>query len=108
MAKSMGVPDSAGDSLQGARTATGQSKPKDVKLFQAAQEFESYFVSTILKQMRQAIPSEGLLHSRGEEMFQDMMDDHLGEDIAKGQGFGLADALYRQLTLDAGRPGTDK
>lgn len=104
--KSMGVPDPTNGLTAGiARSRAGQNQARDVKLEQAAQEFEAFFLSTLLKQMRKAIPQEGLLHSRGEEIFRDLMDDQVGQDIAKGRGFGLADTLYRQLSLEEGRPG---
>lgn len=104
--KSMGVPEPTGGPTTGAgRLRARQEQIKDVKLERAAQEFEAFFVSTLLKQMRKAIPQEGLLHSRGEEIFRDLMDDQIGQDIARGRGFGLADTLYRQLSLDEGRPG---
>ena len=87
-----------------AQQAAGSQKPaKDAKLLKAAQEFEAFFVAQMLKQMRQAIPSSDPLHSRGEDMFRDLLDDQVGRDVAQGQGVGLADTLYRQLSLDEGR-----
>jgi flagellar protein FlgJ len=84
----------------------GSPQPKsDADLRKAAQEFEAYFVQQLMSQMRKAIPSGGLLHSRGEDMFRDLMDEQLGKDIAKSHGFGLADSLYRQLSLEQGQTG---
>jgi flagellar protein FlgJ len=85
--------------------ATASRSKSDAELRKAAQEFEAYFVQQLMTQMRKAIPSGGLLHSRGEDMFRDLMDEQVGKDIAKGHGFGLADSLYRQLSLEQGHNG---
>jgi flagellar protein FlgJ len=85
--------------------ATSSRSRSDAELRKAAQEFEAYFVQQLLSQMRKAIPSGGLLHSRGEDMFRDLMDEQLGKDIAQGHGFGLSDSLYRQLSLEQGHTG---
>ncbi len=84
----------------------GASKARsEADLRKAAEEFEAYFVQQLMSQMRKAIPSGGLLHSRGEDMFRDLMDEQLGKDIAQSHGFGLADSLYRQLSLEQGQTG---
>lgn len=89
-------------SLSSAKPGAPSNRAKsDAELRKAAQEFEAYFVQQLLSQMRKAIPSGGLLHSRGEDMFRDMMDEQLGKDIAQSNhGFGLSDSLYRQLSFE--------
>ncbi len=84
--------------------ATPDAKKKDTALRKAAQEFEAYFVQQLFSQMRKGIPSGGMLHSKGEDMFRDLLDEQVSQDVAHGNnGFGLSDSLYRQLSLDEGR-----
>ena len=76
---------------------------KDVKGFEkAAKEFESYFVSYLLKKMRDTVPKSGLLDSgAGGEIYKSMMDEKVAEGIAGSGGFGLSQLLIRQWTEDA-------
>lgn len=91
-------------SVRAATTPAAQKK--DSQLRKAAQEFEAYFVQQLFSQMRKGIPSGGLLHSKGEDMFRDLLDEQVSQDVARGNnGFGLSDSLYRQLSLDEGRRG---
>jgi flagellar protein FlgJ len=96
----------AASSLPTGKPGAASSRPKsDAELRKAAEEFEAYFVQQLLSQMRKAVPSGGLLHSRGEDMFRDLMDEQVGKDVAQSHGFGLADSLYRQLSLEQGHTG---
>ena len=38
--------------------------------------------------------------SRGEEIFEEMLDDEYSKLAANGRGMGLADMLYKQLSKD--------
>ena len=86
-------------------TPDQQKAAKAAKLHKAAQEFEAYFVQQMFTQMRKAVPQDGMMHSKGEDMFRDLLDQQVGEDIAKGKGIGLSDSLYRQLSLQEGHSG---
>lgn len=78
------------------------AKTKDEKkLLHACEEFESFFIYMLLKEMRKTVPKTGLIHGgRAEEIFQDMMDEEVGKQIAHtpGMGLGIAEMLYRELS----------
>jgi Rod binding domain-containing protein len=64
----------------------------------AAQDFEAVFVSQMLGQMFAGVKTDGLFGGgHGEEMFRTMLFDEYGKQIAKHGGFGIADAVLRQL-----------
>lgn len=70
-------------------------------LEQVAKQFESLFLSEMLKSMRSAnkVLSEGsYLSSSQSEFYQDMFDSQLSLSMSRQQGLGLADALVRQLS----------
>jgi len=81
---------------------------KQAALEEVARQFESLFLSEMLKSMRKAgdVFAEGnYLNSNQSEFYRDMFDSQLSLTMAKGQGTGLAEALVRQLGQQA--PGLD-
>ncbi|WP_309044349.1 flagellar assembly peptidoglycan hydrolase FlgJ [Marinobacter sediminicola] len=82
---------------------------KQAALEEVARQFESIFLSEMLKSMRKAgdVFAEGnYLNSSQSEMYRDMFDSQLSLSMASGQGTGLADALVRQLGKSI--PGMDE
>lgn len=82
---------------------------KQAALEEVARQFESIFLSEMLKSMRKAgdVLAEGnYLNTNQSEMYRDMFDSQLSLTMAGGQGTGLAETLVRQLGKDI--PGTDK
>lgn len=63
----------------------------------AAQQFEAMFLGMVMKSMREATPSEGLLNSEQGKMMTGMLDQQLSQALA-ARGVGLADVLARQMT----------
>lgn len=92
------------------------NKKEDKELLRACQEFESFFIYMVMKEMRKTVPKSGLINGgRAEEIFQDLMDEEMGKSIAKtpgGSGFGIATMLYRQLkrpeAIIPAKPKTDE
>jgi len=70
--------------------------PKAAK--QAAQQFESVFITQFLGEMFSGISTDGPFGGgQGEEMFRSLMMDEYGKQIAANGGFGLSDAIQREL-----------
>ncbi|AMD00950.1 flagellar assembly peptidoglycan hydrolase FlgJ [Halomonas chromatireducens] len=72
----------------------------------AAQQFEALFLQMMLKSMRDATPTTGLLDSEQTEFYQSMLDQQWAQTMA-GRGIGLADHLVAQLQsqgVGAARP----
>src|SRR4030067_1460473 len=63
---------------------------KDVKGYEkAAKEFEAYFVSYLLKKMRDTVPKSGLMDpGAGGEIYTSLMDEKVAEGIAGSGGRG--------------------
>lgn len=73
-----------------------------------AHQFEAMMVQMMMKSMRDAnaVFSDGDMTSSSDEKFyQDMFDNQLSLSLSKGRGFGIAEALMRQLQ---GRAGVEK
>jgi soluble lytic murein transglycosylase-like protein len=74
------------------------------KLRKAAEDFETLFVSYLLKTMRETIPKADLWPGGfAHDLYQTMLDQEYAGIIAQAGNFGIAEALYRQLA-----PLTDK
>ena len=64
----------------------------------AAKEFESVFISQFMGSMFSGISTDGPTGGgQGEEMFRSLMIDQYGKSMVQRGGFGLADAVQRQL-----------
>jgi flagellar protein FlgJ len=71
------------------------------RLKKACQEMESVFLNLMLTKMRDTVPKSKLFgDSSQEEIIRSMLDSEMTKDLAKAGGIGLADMLYRQLTLE--------
>jgi len=77
---------------QGAR----EQSPEAIK--EVAKQFESVFLTMVLKSMRQAKLSEGILDSKQSEFYRDMYDQQMAVELAGKPGIGLADLIAKQLT----------
>ena len=64
----------------------------------AAKEFESVFISQFLGSMFSGISTDGPFGGgEGEEMFRSMMVNEYGKSMETRGGFGLANAVTKQL-----------
>lgn len=71
----------------------------DAKLKETCQEFESLFINMMMKEMRKTVPESELLSSSfATDTYQEMFDEEISEAASKGNGIGIADAMYRQIS----------
>lgn len=72
------------------------------KLKAACTDFEAMFLNLMYGEMRKSVNEEdGLLpKTQAEKIMQSMLDEELTKNMAKAGGVGLADVLYKQLSLD--------
>jgi flagellar protein FlgJ len=61
------------------------------ELSRASQEFEAYFVSYLLKEMRDTVPKGLLTENKMGEMYYSFYDEEIGKRAAQAGGFGLSD-----------------
>ncbi|MBW5800241.1 flagellar assembly peptidoglycan hydrolase FlgJ [Halomonas elongata] len=101
-----GVGESLAMDVQGLERLkhTARHAPQE-GLESAAKKFEAMFVQMMMKSMRDAVPSSGLLDDRNTDFYTSMLDKQLSQHIAE-RGTGLAEQLFAQLgdRLDDARP----
>jgi flagellar protein FlgJ len=88
------------NSLHELRYAANKDRNDKEILKQVAAQFESLFVSMMLKSMRDAQLAEGLFDSEQSRMYQDMADQQLALDMSQNGGLGLQNVILRQLGGD--------
>ncbi len=89
--------------------AADQPDPAYVaKATKAAVEFERFFISNMLKEMRSSTRAmaaeDSVFNNRINQDMQGMADDLLAGNMAGNRAFGIADAILRQLVPTA-KPG---
>jgi flagellar protein FlgJ len=82
-------------SLAGLKGAARKDDPKALKA--AAQQFEAMFMQMVLKSMRDATPREGMLDSEQTRMYEQLLDQQLGQVLASRGSLGLSNMIEKQL-----------
>ena len=77
--------------LAGAKVEQVEQLARRGDLLKASQEFESYFVSYMLKVMRETVPQGELTANKMGEMFYSFYDEEIGKRAAQSGGIGLSD-----------------
>lgn len=71
---------------------------REARLKRACLEFESLFVSHMLKAMRKTVSEGGLIRESNEgKIFKSMFDEKLALEIAHSGGIGLGEILFEQI-----------
>ena len=63
----------------------------------AVQQFEAFFIQSMLKTMRSASLAKGLFESDKSDLFRDWHDQHLAKDLASKETFAVAKLLRGQF-----------
>jgi flagellar protein FlgJ len=90
------------DQLAQLRSAAATDPKAAVR--EAAKQFETLFMQELMKSMRQATMSSGLLDNEGTKLGTEMMDTEFAGKMSGLKG-GLADAITRQLERQMGIAG---
>ncbi|MEB0138780.1 MULTISPECIES: flagellar assembly peptidoglycan hydrolase FlgJ [unclassified Undibacterium] len=86
-------------SLDGLKNTVKDNSPESIRA--AAKQFEALFMNMMLKSMRQAGGQDSPFDNEQTRTFTSMLDQQLTQKMAD-RGVGLADALVKQMTLNAG------
>jgi flagellar protein FlgJ len=87
-------------------TALGKTEPQeDPKLREAAQGFESLFLTTLLKGGRAGSFGDVMTGSQAVDSTRDMLDMTLAQSGARNSNLGIADAVVRQFAPHTYRKG---
>lgn len=86
------------------KTAPPALDKAHLDLKKATQQFESYFLNELLKEMRKTVPQDKLLgdDGNGKQIFQDMMDQKLSDNMSSRGDLGMAKMMYDQLAPSLG------
>lgn len=80
--------------------------PAQKRLMGAAQDFEGILVTQMLTAMRSAhLAKDPLDSGNASDIMHSMLDAQMGKQMAHTQNFGLADAIYRELSGNVGPHG---
>ncbi len=91
------------------RSAVAAGKADHPKLMEAAKQFESYFYSALLSEMRKSLPGNPVMSGgRGEEVFQGQLDNELANRMGERGALGIARMIYNQLIPKDGTVHMDK
>ena len=84
------------DSVERHKLASTGANDPDLK--KACAEFESLFMSYLLKEMRTTIPKSDFINGgRAEEIYTSMLDSEMARDLSAKGGIGLSSILLDQL-----------
>ena len=71
---------------------------KDPKIWAAAQDFESQFISTMFQSVFKGLKTDGPFDGgQGEEMFRSLLVDQYAQGMTKSGGVGLAKTVYSEI-----------
>jgi flagellar protein FlgJ len=96
------MPQAGADETKEAAIAPAVVDPATAKkVTKAAIDFESFFISNMLHQMRETqrtiAPEDSPYKDKVNQDMQDMADKTLAGSIANQRAFGIADAILRQM-----------
>ena len=69
----------------------------DLELSQVAEEFESLFVSQMLKQAHKSKLADGIFDSSSQETYQSLLDQEWSRKLSANASFGIAEAIKLQF-----------
>lgn len=84
--------------LANLKTQARKNSPEAIK--EVAKQFESLFVSNVLKGMRDAKLADGINDNDQSKFYKEMYDQQLAVHLSGKPGIGLADLIAKQLNHD--------
>ena len=91
------IPSTEHSSLSQARLEKAYTEKDDQELRAACQEFETTFINMLFKEMRKTVGTSDSNFAM--DTYQQMLDEQIAESAAKGNGIGIADMMYNQLSV---------
>jgi flagellar protein FlgJ len=78
-----------------------KNKETEEKLRKVCEDFESYFVNYMFKEMRKTVPKFDLTEeTNAKKIYDSMMYESLSKNIARAGGIGIANLLYENLKTE--------
>ena len=104
MMTSLNTSASALDFAQIAQLKSNAKADESGSVKEVAQQFESIFINMMLQSMRKATERSGLMDSDAAQTYESMFDQELALHLSEQGGFGVAEALERQIQMNQSRP----
>lgn len=104
MMTSLNTSTSALDFAQIAQLKSNAKADESGSIKEVAQQFESIFINMMLQSMRKATERSGLMDSDAAQTYESMFDQELALHLSEQGGFGVAEALERQIQMNQSRP----
>ena len=98
---SSGLPTSATNSLSIADLRSAAARDPKAAIRETAKQFEALFMQQIMKSLREATVSSGMLENEGTKLGNEMLDSQYAAKMTGLPG-GLTDAIARQLERQMG------
>jgi|GEM_PF-3194748 Rod binding domain-containing protein len=98
---------SGNQGIQAASKPAGEAKetPAIIEARKAAKMMEGLFMRQLFKTMRKTVPKGGIMGGgMSQDIYTEMFDGAMADEMAKGKGVGLAEMLFSQLSAKD-RPG---
>jgi len=91
--------DAQAQAAQGKVTQlSGAQADTKAALREKAEDFESVFISQMLKPMFETVPTDSFMGGgQAESIYRGLMVEEMGKSISKAGGVGIADSVYREL-----------
>ncbi|MGZ5216745.1 MAG: rod-binding protein, partial [Caldimonas sp.] len=96
-----GLPSSASNTLSIAELRSAAARDPKAAIRETAKQFEALFMQQIMKSMREATVSSGMLDNEGTKLGNEMLDSQYAAKMTGLPG-GLTDAIARQLERQMG------
>lgn len=85
--------------LQAKKTENTTQSDYMKQLQKVSRDFESIFLTYMLKQMRKTVPDDPIMgNSNAKDIFYEMYDESLSNELARAGGIGLGAMIYKQLS----------
>ena len=95
-------PSTIKNNLVGVKVDQVEQLARRGELQRASQEFESYFLSYLLKVMRETVPKGALTANPMGEMFYSFYDEEIGKQAAQAGGIGLSEYMLAKISENEG------
>ncbi|MGZ5131640.1 MAG: flagellar assembly peptidoglycan hydrolase FlgJ [Caldimonas sp.] len=96
-----GLPSSASNTLSIAELRSAAARDPKAAIRETAKQFEALFMQQLMKSMREATVSSGMLDNEGTKLGNEMLDSQYAAKMTGLPG-GLTDAIARQLERQMG------
>ncbi|MBI1363572.1 MAG: chemotaxis protein [Proteobacteria bacterium] len=79
----------------------GQQPKLNSKLEKTAQDFEAFYLYTVVNEMSASVETDPAMGGGGyaEQVWRDVLNENISKELARGGGIGIADSVRKQLLI---------